>query len=113
MRYNEKLGFMDIQWIHRKCQEPFVITGHADEECVEDDISLADIKRALGAGEILEQYADRKDLRGDSCLMLGHGVDRTPIHMVLARNNSDRLVVVTVYRPMPPKWVNERTRRKI
>jgi hypothetical protein len=102
---------VDIQWIHQNAQAMFLMTAHADEECTEDDILLSDVKRALSGGEILEQYSDRQDLRGDSCLLLGHGKDGTPIHLVVARNQADKLIVVTAYRPMPPKWVNERTRR--
>ncbi len=59
--------------------------------------------------EILEYYPDTG--RGDSCLILGF-VEGKPIHVVCGWR-ADAVVVITVYIPKPPKFINPRTRGKL
>lgn len=101
-----------IEWLRAKVNdEEYQISSHACEECDEENISLEDIEEAVLNGEILEQYQNRKDVRGESCLVLGNGAGGNYIHIVLARSNLDEMRVVTAYLPKLPKWIDERTRR--
>ncbi len=102
---------MELEWIrHRAVVYDYRMSAHAVEECEEEGISLEEIHQVLLAGEILEQYGLRKDIRGDSCLLLGYGESRRSLHVVVAYFRQLDLLVVTAYCPKPPKWVDERTR---
>ncbi|MDZ4341552.1 MAG: DUF4258 domain-containing protein [Candidatus Binatia bacterium] len=72
-------------------------------------MSLADIEAAILKGEVLEDYPD--DPRGESCLILGYAEAR-PIHVVCGYTSTRSIRVITVYLPKPPKWEDERTRRR-
>ncbi|HEY8692656.1 MAG TPA: DUF4258 domain-containing protein, partial [Chloroflexota bacterium] len=62
----------------------------------------------LADGEILEDYPE--DPRGPSALVLGHASAKRPLHVVCAFDPSGTLLVITVYEPEPPNWLDERTR---
>jgi len=98
------------EWI-RECVESgqYLLTLHADEERRNDGLGMVDLETALTNGMILESYPD--DPRGPSCLVYGesHGI---PVHVVCGGNRSGWLVVITVYRPSPPKWESPTRRRR-
>lgn len=99
---------MDIEIIKAKVrQSHFVISSHADQEAADEAIDIAEIYNAILNDEILEQYADTG--RGESCLVLGFVNDR-PIHVVCGWRRED-VVIITVYIPKPPKFVDPWTRR--
>ena len=87
---------MEIEWVRRKALDVYSLTNHAQEECVKKDISLANVKQALIHCKILEQPANRQNIRVNSCLVQGYGADGKPLHIVVARNTSDVMVVKTV-----------------
>lgn len=98
---------MDIEEIKGKVRaETYVYTSHADIERQADDLTLMQVEEALLKGEILEQYPDTG--RGESCLILGYSSD-LPIHMVCGWRG-DRVVIITVYIPGPPKFIDPKTR---
>lgn len=73
-------------------------------------ITTKEIRAAIFEGEIVEDYPD--DVRGHSCLMLGYGVDRRPIHVVCAPK-PDYLAIITAYLPNMEQWETDlKTRRK-
>jgi hypothetical protein len=57
---------------------------HAEIECKADELTFAQVEEALLDGQILEQYPDT-----------GRG---------------EKIVLITVYVPKPPKFVDPRTR---
>jgi hypothetical protein len=73
---------------------------------IPDDLTLAQVENALLTGEILEQYPDTG--RGESCLVVGFAGD-TPIHVVRGWRG-DKVVLITVYIPGPPQFIDPRTR---
>lgn len=87
----------------------FELTQHAHEERQAENISVSEIKEAILEGEVLEDYPN--DPRGASCLILGYAGERA-IHVVCGWSPTGWARIITVYLPMSPKWVNERTRRK-
>lgn len=100
---------MDIDAIREKLRTgDFEISYHAEKERYAEDVSLADIETAVLQGEILEDYPN--DPRGASCLILGYAQNRA-IHVVCGFTSTRSVRIITVYLPMPPKWVDETTRR--
>ena len=98
---------MDIQEIKAKiAQDLYVQTNHADIERQQDDLTFSQIELALLNGEILEQYLD--DPRGESCLILGYA-GKITIHIVCGWRGN-KIVIITVYIPKPPKFINPKTR---
>ena len=87
----------------------WAMTRHAREQSGKRMIGDEALMRALAWGEILESYPN--DPRGASCLILGHDETQRPVHAVVAFDASGILVVITLYEPGPPKWIDERTRR--
>ena len=99
---------MDIEIIKVKVRAgQFIISAHADKEAADENIDIAEIRDAILHDEILEYYADTG--RGESCLVLGIVNDR-PIHVVCGWRWKS-VVVITVYIPKPPKFVDPWTRR--
>ena len=98
---------MDIAVIKAKVRaNEFLFSDHAVEEAAEETIDIIEIKNAILNGEILEQYADTG--RGESCLILGF-VNQRPIHAVCGWRR-EKVVIITVYIPKPPKFISARTR---
>ncbi|MBD2106000.1 DUF4258 domain-containing protein [Nodosilinea sp. FACHB-13] len=98
---------MDIESIQKKIRaEEYVYTSHADIERKADDLTLMQVEEALLNGEFLEQYPDTG--RGESCLILGHS-SNLPIHIVCGWRG-ERVAIITVYIPGPPKFIDPKTR---
>lgn len=98
---------MDIESIQEKIRsEEYVYTSHADIERKADDLTLMQVEEALLNGEVLEQYPDTG--RGESCLILGYS-NNLPIHIVCGWRGN-RVAIITVYTPGPPKFIDPRTR---
>ena len=72
-------------------------------------ISTSEVRRAINAGEVIEDYP--KDPRGHSCLILGYGRDRRPIHVVCAPK-PEFLAIITAYLPTEDEWENDFSQRK-
>lgn len=69
------------------------------------------IEAALVDCEIIEDYPDAHRPLPD-CLVLGILEGREPIHAVVAVDEAnERIYMVTVYRPDPARWLDERTRK--
>ena len=66
-------------------------------------MTIEEIEEALLTGRILEWYEDTG--RGESCLVVGFTERGKPLHMVCGEME-DRIVIVTVHIPTPPKFKN-------
>lgn len=71
-------------------------------------ITTEEIERVVTEGELVEDYPE--DVRGHSCLLLGLGEGRRPIHAVCVLK-ADYLAVVTAYIPDPLQWSPDFKRR--
>jgi len=90
-------------WIHQCVRdERYRYSLHADRERLNDLLNLDDVEQALLSGRILEQYEDTG--RGESCLVAGFSDTGKPVHVVCGRMGN-WMVIITVYIPMPPKFV--------
>ncbi len=84
----------------------FRLSVHAEIEARYDNLGIGQIVEAILADEILEHYPDTG--RGESCLVVGMARD-TPIHVVCGMRE-DLVIIVTVYVPGPPKFIDPWTR---
>ena len=85
----------------------YIFSQHAEHERKNDNLEVCDIETAILNGEILEKYS--ADKRGESCLILGYS-HKKPVHIVCGWNKYQWLVIITVYIPRQPKWINEKQR---
>lgn len=87
-------------------QDDYLYSLHADIERKADNLTLMQVEDALLNGEILETYPNTG--RGESCLIVGFSAE-LPIHVVCGWRG-EKIVLVTVYIPQPPKFVDPWTR---
>ena len=98
---------MDIETIVKHVRNnEYVYSLHAEIERKAEDLTLAQIEEALLSGKILEQYPDTG--RGESCLVIGF-TGETPVHAVCGWRG-EKIVLITVYIPRPPKFADPWTR---
>jgi len=103
---------MDIEIVNKAIRDSRVrITDHADEEAVDDGLTFEEIYFSVMHGEVIEDYPN--DNPYPSCLIFGRSFSGEPIHSVWAYNPENLWVVlVTVYRPDPERWVSWKVRVK-
>lgn len=100
---------MDTDFIKERVQGgEYDLSLHAHNERQEEQITVEEIEKVLLKGAIIEKYPN--DPRGESCLVAGI-VSEKPLHVVCATRGS-RLLIVTVYRPKLPVWIDYKTRAK-
>lgn len=100
---------MTISFIRKKILDnEYDLSLHAHNERQEEQITVEEIEKVLLKGAIIEQYLN--DPRGESCLLAGR-ISKNSLHVVCG-NRSNRLLIITVYRPKLPVWVNFKTRAK-
>ena len=103
---------MAIEQIQKLIQErKYRLTLHAEIERDADQITLQEIEEALLSSncEIIEEYPN--DPRGESYLILGFTNENKPIHFVCGSREPDVVIIITIYRPDPYKWVDWRIRK--
>ena len=95
---------LDIVWIQSRIREgQYYFSRHGDQERQNDNLTLVEIEEALLSGLLLEQYEDTG--RGESCLVVGFTAQGKPLHIVCGEIDN-RVVIITVYIPIPPKFKN-------
>jgi hypothetical protein len=74
----------------------YVMTIHAEEEMVNDDLSIFDVENGILTGEIVER---QKDSETDEWkyLIAGKTFDDDDIIIVVKLSETDKLVIITVY----------------
>ena len=77
------------------------ISDHANQMLAERGILIAEVREALSAPQLLENYPHYA--KGPCCLVYGRTQVGRPIHLVCSTTLA-RLVIITVYEPQPPKW---------
>ena len=98
---------MEISEIRRKVQDrQYVYSLHADGKRRAEGLTLAQVREALLNAQVLEEYPDSG--RGESCLVVGFSRN-VPIHAVCGLRK-DRIVLITLYIPRPPKFDDPWTR---
>jgi len=85
-----------------------IYRAHAVQRMFERKISAKRARQVIEAGNTIEDYSD--DMTGPSRLILGWEGKR-PIHLVLSEN-TDGIVVITVYSPEPELWTKDFKKRR-
>ncbi len=85
------------------------ITQHAQQEMVEENITLDEVLQVIATAQILENYPEHK--RGSCCLLNGVTHTGRPVHVVCT-TAQPTLIIITVYEPKLPKWVTPTQRRQ-
>lgn len=88
--------------------EALRVTQHAQVEMDAEDITLDEVLAAIANDQILEDYAEHK--RSPCCLLFGRTRQERPLHIVCTTAQVV-LIIITVYEPLPPKWVSPTQRR--
>lgn len=103
--------FTTIKYIRNEVKnETYEISIHADDERLNDELTIEDIEYVLNNCEIIEKYPS--DKRGESCLIYGDTPGSLPVHIVCGKNSLNHLFIITVYIPKMPKWKNPRVRNR-
>ncbi len=84
------------------------ITQHAQVEMDAEEITLDEVLMSISNGSLLEDYSEHK--RGPCCLFYGCTFEGRHLHIVCT-TTLPLLVVITIYEPLPPKWVSPVQRR--
>ncbi len=84
------------------------VTQHAQKEMDAEEIILDEVLAAIANGQILEDYSEHR--RGSCCLLYGRTRKGRPLHVVCT-TAQPLLIIITVYEPLPPKWVSPTQRR--
>lgn len=92
----------------RAAREEVRITQHAQQEMVEEAISMDDLLHVVSTARIIENYP--KHRRGACCLLHGTDASGRNIHVVCTAAQPT-LIIITAYLPVPPKWVTPTQRR--
>ena len=82
------MAFIDIlQQVREKANKKLLFLPHAIRQMSRPDrmISTMEVENIAKTGEVIEDYPN--DSRGHSCLILGFGENKRPIHVVCAPKN--------------------------
>ena len=96
---DEQAAFQHVKTQART--ENFRLTIHAQQEMVDEDITLDQLLQAFVSGQIIENYPHHR--RGACCLISGLTQAGRPLHIVCT-TAQPVLIVITTYEPKPPKW---------
>ncbi len=87
----------------------FEFTKHAVDQTILQEISVCEIRDAVGKSKIIEDYPD--DKYHPSCLLLGFTKSNRPLHIPFSYPTRDLAKIVTVYEPDPARWIDYKIRR--
>lgn len=100
-----------LQEIHQAAARKVLFLPHAVYQMSRPErmISPTEVRRVVNTGEVIEDYPE--DVRGHSCLLLGHGADSRPLHVVCAPK-TEYLAIITAYLPNSDQWEDDWRTRK-
>ena len=100
-----------INSVRKSALKRIIYLPHAVRQMSRPDrmISASDVRKTVEKGELVEDYPE--DARGHSCLILGNGIDGTPIHVVCSPKD-DYLAIITAYIPSSQEWEIDLKKRK-
>lgn len=102
---------VDLDAIKAKFQHgEFEFTQHAVDQTLLRDITVQELREAVEAAEVIEEYP--VDKYSPSCLLLGFTNATRPLHVQVSDPSRPIIKVITVYQPDPERWVDLRHRRK-
>jgi hypothetical protein len=88
----------------------FEFSQHAVSQSITREIAVAEIREAIAAGEVIEDYPE--DKYGPSCLVFGTTEVGRPLHVQCSYPSRPILKIITLYEPDPQLWIEFRQRRR-
>ena len=88
----------------------FELSQHAFDGGAQRGISVAELREAIAAGMVIEDYPH--DKYGPSCLIYGRTLAARPLHIQCSHPSRPILKVITLYEPDPARWIDYKARRK-
>ena len=88
----------------------FEFSKHAVDQSILRGISVQEVRDAIQAGEIIEDYPN--DKYGPSCLIFGMTVDNRPLHVQSSYPLRPLLKIVTLYEPDENLWIDYKVRKQ-
>lgn len=93
------INIEDLHKLNRP--ENILITEHARRRLIERNITIQDIIKCIGMGQIIKQYEDDRPF--PSCLILGMSINNNYLHTVVSMNDN-YIYLVTAYYPDAEQW---------
>jgi hypothetical protein len=87
----------------------FEFSKHAVDQSIVRRITVQELREAVAAGEIIEDYPN--DKYGPSCLLLGYTLAGRPLHIQCSYPSRPLLKIITIYEPRASLWVDFKVRR--
>ena len=88
----------------------FELSRHATNQSIIRHITMQEVREAIEACEMLEDYPT--DKYGPSCLILGFTKSKRPLHIQCSYPSRPLIKIITLYEPDPLKWVDFKIRNK-
>jgi|SRR5438128_1971469 len=100
-----------LQQVRSATQKRILYLPHAVRQMSRPDrmITTSEVRRAIQTGEVIEEYPE--DLRGHSCLILGSGTEKRPLHIVCSPK-PEFLAIITAYLPNDDEWEDNFSKRR-
>ena len=87
----------------------FEYSQHAVDQTTLRHIAVHELREAVAAGEVIEDYPN--DKYGPSCLVLGFTDAGRPIHVQCSHPSRLMIKIITAYEPDPDEWGDFKHRR--
>ena len=87
----------------------FEFSKHAVDQSILRHVMLQEIREAIAAGEIIEDYPD--DKYGPSCLIFGFTGAGRPLHIQCSYPSRPLVKVITLYEPDAGLWIDFKVRK--
>lgn len=99
-----------IEQIRAKIQKgQFEFSQHATDQSIIREIGLQELREAMHAPELVEDYPDAK--YGPSCLVLGFTRSGRALHIHCSHASRKLVKIITLYEPSPLIWMDFKHRR--
>jgi hypothetical protein len=99
---------VDLLW-QKIADGQFEFSAHATNQAIRRYIPVSEIREALLAGCVIEDYPD--DKYGPSYLILGRTATGRPLHVQCSDPSRPLVKIITVYQPDPNRWSADFTQR--
>lgn len=74
-------------------------------------ITCEEVLQAIASGEVIEDYPN--DKYGPSCLILGYTDTGRVLHVQCSYPTRELVKIITVYEPLPSRWIDFRSRKEV
>ena len=86
----------------------FELSQHAVNQSIVRHIRVQELREAIMAGEVIEEYPD--DKYGPSCLIFGFTLSNRPLHVQCSYPSRPLVKIITLYEPDTKIWIDFKLR---